>query len=73
MGKRGIFPTPPGVADPLFLHELALELHMPVAEMCNRMSAHELTVAWPLFFAYRNREAKRQQDAQDNKAQRTLV
>lgn len=71
MGKRGIFPTPPGVADPLFLHELALELHMPVGEMCNRMSAHELTVLWPAFFAYRNREAKRQEEAQ-NQARRTL-
>lgn len=71
MGKRGIFPTPPGVADPLFLHELALELHMPVAEMCNRMSAHELTVLWPQFFAYRSREAKRQADQE--KAQRTLT
>lgn len=70
MGKRGIFVTPPGVADPLFLHELALELHMPVGEMCNRMSAHELTVSWPLFFAYRQREAERQEDAA--KAQRTL-
>lgn len=62
---------PPGVVDPLFLHELALELHMPVAEMCNRMSAHELTVLWPAFFAYRNREATRQQEAQ-TQAQRTL-
>ena len=60
--------TPPGVADPLFLHELALELHMPVGEMCNRMSAHELTVSWPLFFAYRQREAERQAEAA--KAQR---
>jgi len=57
--------------DPLFLHELALELHMPVGEMCNRMSAHELTVLWPAFFAYRNREATRQQEAQ-TQAQRTL-
>lgn len=62
---------PPGVVDPLFLHELALELHMPVGEMCNRMSAHELTVLWPAFFAYRNREATRQQEAQ-TQAQRTL-
>jgi hypothetical protein len=48
--------------DPLFLHELALELHMPVGEMCQRMSAHELTVLWPEFFAYRRREQKRQED-----------
>lgn len=62
---------PPGVVDPLFLHELALELRMPVGEMCNRMSAHELTVLWPEFFAYRNREAERQAAAAE--AQRTLV
>lgn len=70
-GKRGRMRLPPGVVDPLFLHELALELHMPVGEMCNRMSAHELTVLWPAFFAYRNREATRQQEAQ-TQAQRTL-
>ena len=57
---------PPGMVDPLFLHELALELHMPVGEMCNRMSAEELTVDWPLFFQYREREAQRQADAQNN-------
>lgn len=61
---------PPGVVDPLFLHELALELHMPVGEMCARMSMHELTVSWPLFFRYREREAERQQ--QHDQAQRTL-
>lgn len=64
---------PPGMVDPLFLHELALELHMPVGEMCSRMSAQELTVLWPLFFQYREREAQRQADAQDQtKAQATL-
>lgn len=50
---------PPGVVDPLFLHELALELKMPVAEMCSRMSAHELTVLWPAYFAYRQRAQAR--------------
>lgn len=62
---------PPGVTDPLFLHELALELKMPVGEMCNRMSAHELTVLWPEFFAYRHRQAERDATAQ-GEAQRTL-
>jgi len=42
-----------GVPDPMFLCELALELHMPVGEMCGRMSLHELTVMWPAFFAAR--------------------
>lgn len=62
---------PPGVVDPLFLHELALEMKMPVGEMCERMSAHELTVLWPAYFAYRNRDAERQREAQEGQA--TLV
>lgn len=37
----------------MFLHELALELGMPVAEMCARMSARELCVDWPLYFEAR--------------------
>lgn len=55
---------PPGVMDPLFLHELALRLHMPVGEMCKRMSAYELTVSWPLFLGYEEREAERREQAQ---------
>ena len=54
----------PGMADPLFLHELAVELGMTVSELGQRMSAHELTVAWPAFFAYRRREAERQEQKQ---------
>jgi hypothetical protein len=63
--------TPPGVADPLFLHELALELKMPVAEMCSRMSAHELTVEWPAFFATKHRIAER--EAENEKQRRRRV
>ncbi len=63
---------PPGVTDPLFLHELALELHMPVGEMCKRMSARELCVDWPLFFEYRRREADREATRQQAKAPETL-
>jgi hypothetical protein len=47
--------------DPIFLHELALELHMPVGEMCRRMSAYELTVSWPAYFAYRQRIQEREE------------
>jgi hypothetical protein len=53
---------PPGVPTPIFMCELALELHMPVGELADRMSAHELTVIWPAFFRYREREAKRQEE-----------
>ena len=58
-GKRGYMQLPPGMVDPLFLHELAEHLHMPVGEMCSRMSAHELTVSWPLYFDWKKREADR--------------
>jgi hypothetical protein len=47
-------------ADPIFEGELALEMHMPVEEMRQRMSLHELTVFWPTFFRdRREQEAKR--------------
>lgn len=53
---------PPGVVDPMFLHELALELKMPVGEMCKRMSAHELCVLWPAYFEARGRERDRAEE-----------
>jgi hypothetical protein len=49
----------PGIADPIFTCELALELGMPVGELGSRMSAHELTVVWPAYFAYRQRAHER--------------
>lgn len=55
---------PPGGVDPLFLAELALELHMPMGEIGQRMSAHELTVLWPAFFAYRQRQQDKEDDTQ---------
>ena len=53
---------PPDVADPLFLAELALEMKMPVGELGDRMSNHELCVFWPAYFAHRRKqeEAERQ-------------
>lgn len=54
----------------MFVHELALELGMPVGEMCRRMSAHELTVLWPEFFAYRHREAAKQAEKAEQKGRR---
>ena len=50
--------------------ELALELHMPVGELGDRMSAHELSVMWPAYFAYRHREAERQAEKAQAKAAR---
>jgi hypothetical protein len=57
----------PGIADPIFTHQLALELHMPVGELGSRMSLHELTVAWPAFFAWRERERERQEEEMENR------
>ena len=53
---------PPGTVDPIFMCELALELHMPVGELGDRMSAHELCVVWPAYFAYRHRKDERDQE-----------
>lgn len=50
----------PGLVDPIFMCELALELRMPVGELGQRMSLHELAVVWPAFFAYRERVAARE-------------
>ena len=47
----------PGVVDPIFLHELALELRMSVRQLGESMSLHELTVEWPAYFAFRRRQA----------------
>jgi len=40
---------------------------MPVGEMCARMSARELTVDWPRFFAWRERERQRAEAKQQAK------
>jgi hypothetical protein len=65
-GKRSYWKGPPGTVDPIFLHELALELHMPVREMCERMPVSELTRDWPLFFEWRRREGNRARERAEN-------
>jgi hypothetical protein len=53
------------MVDPLFECELALELGMPIGEMRERMSLHELCLVWPAYFAIRNRhEAEAQREAE---------
>src|ERR1700756_2928307 len=64
-GEPELLPLPPGVVDRMFMHELALELGMPVGEMCRRMSAHELAVEWPAFFRMRAREEADRRDAEE--------
>jgi hypothetical protein len=61
--------TRPGLTDPISQCELALEIGMTVGEINHGrgtpMSAHELTVVWPLFYAYQARERARQQAEAD--------
>lgn len=51
----------PGVADPMFLCELALEMGMPVSELGQRMSNYELCVLWPAYRQAQYEEAEIQQ------------
>lgn len=60
--------TPPRTVDPIFLCELALELKMPVGELHQRMTEHELTVLWPAYFRSRNRVQRKQEEEQRRKA-----
>lgn len=61
MGRLWNRPPPPGVVDPLFMHELALELHMSVRQLGEAMDIHELSVSWPLYFAAKQRLAEREE------------
>jgi hypothetical protein len=53
----------------LFECELALELGMSLSELRHGrgtpMSAHELGVEWPAFFAYRHRQAAAELERQE--------
>jgi hypothetical protein len=49
------------MVDPIFLCQLALSLGMPIGEMCDRMSAHELSVVWPAFYRWQETERERQE------------
>ena len=53
-------PTPLGVSNPLFEHELAEALHMSVTELIHGrgtpMTAHELCVRQPLYQRYKQRQ-----------------
>lgn len=57
-----------GVADPIFLCQLALELHMPVGELGARMSNWELCVLWPAFFAWRAEAREREQAKSESRS-----
>jgi hypothetical protein len=61
------------MVDPIFLHELALELGKTVRELTTGvpgMSAHELTVEWPAFYAYRARQAAKQEEEREMRRRR---
>lgn len=61
---------PEGMPDPIFLCELALELKMPVGELGERMSAHELHAIWPAYYRHKHRENKRAQEKAEAKKRR---
>lgn len=59
---------PQGVADPMFVCELAEHLHMPIGELGERMSNYELNVIWPAYFAAKARvAAKAERDAEQKR------
>ena len=66
---------PPGTVDPIFLHQLALRLHMTVSELLHGrgapLSAHELAVGWPAYFRCEHRMDERARKAQEREAERT--
>lgn len=69
MGETDVMELPPGVPDPLFLHELALKMGKSIREMVSGepgMSAHELCVLWPHYFLTQAqiREAEEQRAGQ---------
>ena len=61
---------PLGVVDPLFVHELAIELGMTVSEIGDRMSARELCIEWPAYFTAKRRMAEREAEEQRMKERR---
>jgi hypothetical protein len=56
---------PPGLVDPIFMHELAEHLHMTVGELCHGrgtpMSLRELSVGWPAYFDFKARQAEKRE------------
>lgn len=59
--------------DPISLCDLALELRMSVSELMHGrgtpMGIHELTVMWPSYWAYRQRQDAREAAEQERQAQ----
>ena len=63
----------PGLVDPLFLFELAEKQGKSVQELCTGepgMSAHELCVEWPAYYAAKNRIAQREAQEQKERSRR---
>jgi hypothetical protein len=65
-GRSWAMELRPGIVDPIFMHELAERLHMTVGELCygrgTPMSLHELSVAWPAFYAIREKQREREEN-----------
>jgi hypothetical protein len=60
--RLNLLDLPLGVADPMFMCELAELLGMPVSEVGDRMSNYELNVTWPAYFAAKRRIAQHEAD-----------
>jgi hypothetical protein len=65
-GKRPAY-LPMGVADPIFMCELALKMQMPIGELGHRMSNHELNVVWPAYFEYDQAQREAAQEKANQK------
>lgn len=73
MGQTWVMQMAPGMVDPIFQCELALELGKTIREMTTGepgMSAHELCCIWPLYNAYKQRELERQAEEQEQRRRR---
>ncbi len=58
---------PLGLANPLFMAELALEMKMPVGELGQRMSNYELCVLWPAYFSEKARHDQAEATKRDRR------
>lgn len=67
---------PAGVADPLYVYELAEKLHMTVGELMHGrgtpMSLHELCVGWPAYYRRKSLILEREQEKANAAASRTM-
>lgn len=73
-GLLNLYPAPLGVSDPLWEFELAESLHMSVSEIRHGrgtpMSAWEMCVGWPEYFASKGRAQDREEQRHEGRGRR---